>query len=51
VPAITDCLGRLLQDQTLRERLIDAGIARAASFTWDAAAKGTLEELEAAVVR
>jgi len=49
VPAMTDCLGRLLQDQPLRQRLIAAGIERAAGFTWDAAAKATLEELEAVV--
>ena len=49
VPAITDCLSRLLQDQPLRQRLIAAGIERAAGFTWDTAAKATLEELEAAI--
>lgn len=49
VPAITDCLARLLQDQPLRQRLIAAGIERAAGFTWDRAAKATLDELEAAV--
>jgi glycosyltransferase involved in cell wall biosynthesis len=49
VPAITDCLARLLQDQPLRRRLIAAGIERAAGFTWDKAAKATLDELEAAV--
>ncbi len=48
VPAMTDCLSRLLRDQPLRQRLIAAGIERAAGFTWDAAAKATLEELEAA---
>ncbi len=51
VPAMTDCLGRLLQDQPLRQRLIAAGIERAAGFTWDAAAAETLEELEAAGAR
>jgi len=49
VPAITDCLARLLQDLPLRQRLIAAGIERAAGFTWDRAAKATLDELEAAV--
>jgi glycosyltransferase involved in cell wall biosynthesis len=49
VPAMTDCLGRLLRDEPLRQRLIAAGIERAAGFTWDAAAKATLEELETAV--
>ena len=49
VPAITDCLSRLLQDQPLRQRLIATGIERARGFTWDKAAKATLDELEAAV--
>lgn len=49
VPAMTDCLSRLLQDEPLRQRLIAAGTARAKGFTWDAAAEATLAELEAAV--
>jgi glycosyltransferase involved in cell wall biosynthesis len=49
VPAMTDCLARLLTDEPLRERMIAAGIERAGRFTWDAAAEATLEELEAAV--
>uniref|UniRef100_UPI0025E37816 glycosyltransferase family 4 protein n=1 Tax=uncultured Thiodictyon sp. TaxID=1846217 RepID=UPI0025E37816 len=48
VPAITASLARLLQDQELRTRLIAAGIERASHFTWDKAAQGVLEELEAA---
>lgn len=48
VPAIAASLQRLLQDTDLRDRLIAAGIERAARFTWDAAAQGVLEELEAA---
>lgn len=48
VPAMTASLTRLLQDRSLRERLIAAGIARASRFTWDASAKGVLEELETA---
>jgi len=49
VPAMTQCLDRLLQDPSLCQRLITAGIERAALFTWDVAAKATLKELEAAV--
>jgi len=48
VPAMTESLIRLLQDQPLRRRLIAAGIQRAAAFSWDIAAKATLAELEAA---
>ena len=51
VPAMTDCLLRLLHDQPLRQRLIASGIQRAAKFTWEAAAEATLQELEAAVAR
>ena len=51
VPAMTDCLARLLTDEGLRGRLIAAGIERAADFTWDAAAEATLAELEAAAAR
>ncbi|WP_295383894.1 glycosyltransferase family 1 protein [uncultured Thiodictyon sp.] len=48
VPAIAASLARLLQDQELRTRLIAAGLERASHFTWDTAAQGVLEELEAA---
>ncbi len=48
VPAITASLARLLQDQELRTRLIAAGIERASHFTWDKAAQGVREDLEAA---
>jgi len=48
VPAMTASLTRLLQDQELRQRLIAAGLERASRFTWDAAARAVLEELEAA---
>ena len=48
VPALTACLVRLLTDEALRRRLRAAGIERAAGFTWERAARATLEELEAA---
>jgi alpha-1,3-rhamnosyl/mannosyltransferase len=48
VPAMTESLIRLLQDQPLRRQLIIAGIQRAKGFSWDSAAEATLAELEAA---
>jgi glycosyltransferase involved in cell wall biosynthesis len=48
VTAITASLKQVLLDQDLRGRLIASGIERASRFTWDAAAKAVLEELEAA---
>ncbi len=42
--AIAEGMLCVLQDRQLRQRLIDAGHARAARFTWDAAA-ARLEEL------
>ncbi len=41
--AIADAIGRLLDEQTLRERLRTAGLARAAEFTWEQTARSTLE--------
>jgi glycosyltransferase involved in cell wall biosynthesis len=49
VASMTECLVHLLREEPLRQRLIARGIERAAGFTWDRAAKETLEELEAAV--
>jgi glycosyltransferase involved in cell wall biosynthesis len=43
--AIADGLRRLLGDEDLRERLIGPGRARAAGFTWEAAARRTAEVL------
>jgi glycosyltransferase involved in cell wall biosynthesis len=48
VPAIADGIGRLLEDDDLRERLIGPGRARAAAFTWEATARRTAEVLRAA---
>lgn len=48
VTAMTAGLKQVLLDQDLRGRLIALGIERATHFTWDAAAKAVLEELEAA---
>ena len=41
-PAIAAALERLLDDSELRARLRTAGLQRAAGFTWEATARGTL---------
>jgi glycosyltransferase involved in cell wall biosynthesis len=46
--AIAGALERLLADQSLRIRLGEEGRSRAGSFTWETAAKRTLEVLRAA---
>lgn len=46
VAAMAAAIGRLLDDTALRERVIAAGLARAAGFTWDRAAAAVLEEIE-----
>ena len=47
VEAIAGGLERLLTDTALRDRLASAGRARAACFTWEAAAAATLGALDA----
>ena len=47
--AIAAALVRLIDDGALRERLSSAGPARAARFSWDATAAGTLASYERAV--
>jgi glycosyltransferase involved in cell wall biosynthesis len=42
-----DALVRVVTDATLRDRLSSGAVARAAGFTWDATALGTLEALAA----
>ena len=39
---LTDAIGELLTDARLRASLIERGYARAAAFTWDAAAEQLL---------
>ncbi len=51
VAAIADGLGRLAEDADLRQQLGDRGLARAAGFTWQRAAKETLAVLRAATRR
>jgi glycosyltransferase involved in cell wall biosynthesis len=51
VGQIAAALGRVLHDASLRESMVEAGLARAATFTWDACARGTLEAFAAAVER
>lgn len=41
VGAMADGLNRLLQDDALRRRLVEAGLRRAAEFSWQTAAKET----------
>lgn len=43
---IANSVGRLLDDQSLREELVARGLARAANFTWDKTAAAVLDELE-----
>jgi glycosyltransferase involved in cell wall biosynthesis len=44
--AIAGTLARMLGDEPLRRRCVEAGLARAARFTWDKAAAETLDEIE-----
>jgi glycosyltransferase involved in cell wall biosynthesis len=43
VDEIADATARVLTDTGLRDRLVDAGRGRAAAFTWERAARGTLD--------
>jgi len=43
VDAIAAAFARLLEDETLRRTCIEKGIARAGTFTWERAARRTLE--------
>ena len=45
---LADALGRLLADPLLRERLREAGLARAAAFSWERTARETLSVYRAA---
>jgi len=51
VDAISEGMARLAQDQALRDRLRDAGRARAAVFTWERTAVLTAEVLRRAAAR
>ena len=48
---LTARLDAVLADPSLRDRLGDAARARAADFTWDATARGTLEALADEAIR
>lgn len=48
---LADALGRVLDDPLLRERLREAGLARAAQFSWERTATETLAVYRAAVQR
>jgi glycosyltransferase involved in cell wall biosynthesis len=47
--AIVHAMHQLTEDEMLRASLTQAGRARAAEFTWDACARGTLEAIYAAI--
>jgi glycosyltransferase involved in cell wall biosynthesis len=49
--AIADAVTALLQDDELRRRLVDAGPARAALFTWESTARGTVAAYARALAR
>jgi glycosyltransferase involved in cell wall biosynthesis len=46
---IAGAIGRLLSDPVEAERFVDAGRARAATFTWEATARGTLASYDRAL--
>jgi glycosyltransferase involved in cell wall biosynthesis len=46
---LAEALGRVLNDDALRARLVAAGHARAAEYTWDRAARATAEIYRAAL--
>jgi glycosyltransferase involved in cell wall biosynthesis len=48
--AIADAIQRLLGDPALRERLVDAGLAQAACFSWERTADLTAESYRRALV-
>jgi len=48
VDAIAEGIRRLLEDEDLRARLVEAGRARASTFTWEASARATAEVLRTA---
>jgi glycosyltransferase involved in cell wall biosynthesis len=43
IDAVAGAFARLLEDEELRRSCIEKGIARAAAFTWERAARLTLE--------
>ena len=49
VEEMRTAIARLLGDEPLRERMIEAGAARAARFTWRATAQGTVESYRRAL--
>jgi glycosyltransferase involved in cell wall biosynthesis len=43
VDKLADALARAVEDDTLRDRLVSAGLARAQRYSWDACARGLAE--------
>ncbi len=48
VPALAAAIRRVLEEEDLRAELVERGYANVARFTWERAAKETLQELRAA---
>jgi glycosyltransferase involved in cell wall biosynthesis len=48
---IADAMRRLLEDSALRRRMADAGVARAAQYTWTSSARRLLEMYRSVVAR
>ena len=46
---LAEALGRVLNDEALRDRLVAAGLARAAEFTWERTARSTADVYRAAL--
>jgi len=46
VPAIADAIQRVLGDEQLRGELVQKGLARAETFSWDRTAEATLQVYE-----
>lgn len=51
VPQMADAIGRLLSEPDLAARLADAGRERAAGYTWEKAARATLQVYRESLVR
>jgi len=48
---IADAMRRLLEDSALRRRMADAGVARAAQYTWTSSARRLLEMYRSVIAR
>jgi glycosyltransferase involved in cell wall biosynthesis len=48
---ISDAMRRILEDPALRRRLADAGVARAAQYTWKSSAERLYETYQSVAAR